>query len=248
MKSRQGRWGIIDLQRPESEKDMVLLPLPLGEGWGEGAKLSDRKGNLFSFRYYALTLALSQRERELEQLLFVGLFRLDDADLVHRILQHGGFDVPERRNLAGRFVGRFLNHVADVALRPLPLNLMTLGGFIQTLPPIVVCFAAKAAAHRLNNVFRIRVQTHAARFLQSFQTKRGRRDLCLLIGGFAEVSSKRAPKTFEAEQRNCRRARRVAAIAEARAVTKDRHEFRWSSIALRFHPARAYHGLNGFWQ
>jgi len=187
-----------------------------------------------------------KKERGSEQLLFVGLFWFDDADLVYRILQHGGFDVPERRDLAGRFVGGFLNHVADVPLRPAPLNLMTLGGFIQTLPPIVICLAAKAAAHRLNDIFRISVQAHAARLFQSFQPKRGRGDLGLLISSFAEVSPKSAPKTFEAEQRNCRRARRVAAITEARAVAEDRYEFRWLSIALRFHPARAYHGLNGF--
>src|SRR5688572_15005290 len=126
--------------------------------------------------------------------------------------------------------------MADVTLRPLPLNLMTLGGFIQTLPPIVIRFAAKAATHRLNDIFRIRVQTNAARFFQRFQAKRSSSDLGLLIGGSAEVNSKRSPKTFEAEQRYPRRARLVASIAEARAVAEDRHELLWSSIALRFHP------------
>src|SRR5688572_11641333 len=129
--------------------------------------------------------------------------------------------------------------MADMALRPLPLNLMTLGGFIQTLPPIVICFAAKAATHRLNNVLRIGVQTNAARFFQGFQTKSSRGDLGLLIGGFAQVNSKRAPKTFEAEQSHPRRARHITAIAQARAIAEDRYKLSRSSIALRFHPARA---------
>ena len=151
----------------------------------------------------------------LEQLLFVGFVRLDDPNFIHRILQHRRFDVAECGDFARGFIGGFLNDMADVALRPVPFDLMTFGGVVQTLPPIVICLAPKTPAHRFDDIFRIRMYLYAARLFQSFQAQRGGGDFCLLVGGFAEVGAERAPESLEPEQGNCRRARHVTTITQA---------------------------------
>ena len=56
---------------------------------------------------------------------------------------------------------------------------------------------------------------HPARLLQSFQTKRRRGDLGLLVSCLSEICAEGAPQPFEPEQRDRRRPRRVAAIAQA---------------------------------
>ena len=75
---------------------------------------------------------------------------------------------------SGGFVGGFLDHVTGVSLRPAPFDLMSFACLIQTLPPVMICLAAKAAAHRLNYITRIGVHANAARLFQSFQPERRR--------------------------------------------------------------------------
>jgi hypothetical protein len=88
-----------------------------------------------------------------EQLFFIPrLLRFNHSDFVDGVLQDRGFDVAERRYLPRSFIGGFLNHMTNVALRPAPFDLMSFGGFVQAFPPIVIRFAAKTAAHRLDHV------------------------------------------------------------------------------------------------
>ena len=148
-------------------------------------------------------------------------FRLAYSDPIHGILQHARFDMAQGGNLARGAIGSFLNHVSGMALRPVPLNAVTRPCFIKTLPPIMIRFAAIRSFHRLDNVLRVRVHPHAARLFQSLQPQRRRGNLGLLIGCLAEIRSKRPPKPLVAKQSHRRRARRVATIAETRAVTVD---------------------------
>src|SRR5207245_11521892 len=92
------------------------------------------------------------------------LARLDHANPINCILKDRRFDVTEGGYLAGGAIGCFLNDMAGVPLRPLPLDLMATRRFIQTFPPVMICLAAKAPFHRLDHVTRVRVQTHATRF------------------------------------------------------------------------------------
>ena len=162
------------------------------------------------------------------------LFRLNYSHPMYCVLQHGRFDMAQRRNLARRAIGRFLNYMTGVALRPVPLHLMLGRGFIQTLPPVVIGLAAETSLHCLDHVTRVGVQTHPARFLQRFEAKRRRRNLGLLIGGFAQISAKGAPKPLITKQRDGGRARGIAAIAETRAVTKDRDHLNRTAIGILF--------------
>lgn len=41
----------------------MILPLPLGEGGGEGLAVESKEKPILLLRYYALTLTLSPRER-----------------------------------------------------------------------------------------------------------------------------------------------------------------------------------------
>src|SRR5437870_4272300 len=88
-----------------------------------------------------------------EQLLFVFRLRLNDANLIDCVLKHSRLDMSQRGDLARSLVCRFLNHMPGMTLRPLPLNFMARAGFIQTLPPIVIGFAAKSSSHCLDHVF-----------------------------------------------------------------------------------------------
>src|SRR5438128_819771 len=147
------------------------------------------------------------------------------ANLIHRILQHAGFDMAQRGNLARGAIGGFLDYMTGMTFRPLPLDAVARPRFIQALPPIVICLAAIRSFHRLDNVLRVGVHPHAARLFQSLQPQRRRRNLCLLIGRLAEIRSKRSPQPFVAKQSHRRRARRVATVAETRAVTIDGDKF-----------------------
>src|SRR5438105_6064969 len=120
----------------------------------------------------------------------------------------------QRGNLSCGAIGGFLDDMAGVSLRPLPLDLMPARCFIQTLPPIMICLATKTSFHRFDHVTRIRVHTHATRFLEGFQAERGRGDFSLLIGSFAKVISECAPQSLVTKQGHRRRARLFAAIAE----------------------------------
>src|SRR6266513_6150335 len=131
----------------------------------------------------------------------------------------------QRGDLARGPIGGLLNHVAVVTFRPVPFDLMTGRGFVQTLPPLVICLAAVTAFHRLNYVTRVGVQTHAARLLQCFEAERCRGDLSLLIGGFTQIDSESPPQPLIAQQRHRRRAGYFATVAEARAVTENRNSF-----------------------
>src|SRR5580765_7640445 len=99
-----------------------------------------------------------------------GLIRLNHADFVHRVLQDRRLNMAQRRDFARGLVRGLLNHMADVALRPLPFDLMTRRRFVQTLPPIVICLAAKRAFHGFNHVTRVVMNRDATRFSHGFQT------------------------------------------------------------------------------
>src|SRR2546423_15643432 len=120
----------------------------------------------------------------------------------------------ERGDFARGAIGRFLNHVTGVSLRPLPIYLVPTRRFIQTLPPIMICLTTKISFHRLDHITRISVHTHTTRFLESLEAERGRGNLSLLISSVTKVISKCAPKSLVTKQRHRRRARRLAAITE----------------------------------
>src|SRR5437879_5250347 len=111
---------------------------------------------------------------------------------------------------------------------------MTRGGFIETFPPIMICLATKAAFHCLDDVTRVSMHSHSTWFFQSFQAEGRRGNFSLLIRRFAEISSERAPQTLKPEQRHRRRARSIATVAQTRAVTKDRDQFRRLTIRIVF--------------
>src|SRR5436190_16767098 len=112
---------------------------------------------------------------------------------------------------------------------------MRLCGFVQTLPPVMICLAPEASLHGLNDVARISMDGHPTRFLQRFQTECSGGDFSLLVRGLPEISSERAPESFEPEQRHGCSARDIAAVAEARAVTKDGDEFGWPWFTAGLH-------------
>ena len=127
---------------------------------------------------------------------------------------------------------RFLNNVTDMALRPLPIDLVAGAGLIEPLPPVQVGFTTKVAFHRLDYVARISVQNHPTGFLQRLKTERGGGNFSLLISCFSQIGTKGTPQSLIAKQRHRRRARRITAIPETRAVTKDRDEFGGPAVLL----------------
>src|SRR5690348_12667931 len=108
----------------------------------------------------------------------------------------------QRRDFARRAIGGFLNHMASMAARPVPFYLMFVYSFVEPLPPILICLATITTFPRLDHVARIGVQTHMARFFQSFQAQRRGGNLGLLIRRFAEVQTERPPQSAIAEQGN----------------------------------------------
>src|SRR6266436_8578662 len=136
----------------------------------------------------------------------------------------------QRGDLARGAIGGFLNHVAVVTLRPVPLDLVTGRGFVQTLPPLVICLAAIAALHRLNDVTRVGVQSHAARLLESFEAECRGHNFSLLIGGLTEIDSESPPQPLIAKQSDRGGAGYFAAVAQTRAVTENGDQFGWPAI------------------
>src|SRR5712675_1314085 len=124
-------------------------------------------------------------------------------------------------DLARGAIGGFLNHVTRVTLLPVPFDLMAGRRIIQTLPPFVICLAAKTAAHRLNYITRVSEKTHDTRFGQCLEAERGGGYFSLLVGSFAQISSERAPQSAKPEHSYRRGASFLAPVAEARTVTID---------------------------
>jgi hypothetical protein len=107
---------------------------------------------------------------------------------------------------------------------------MATRSLVQPLPPVLVHLATKVSFHRFDDVARVGVQTHAARFLQGFQSQRSRDDLGLLVCGFAQIGTECPPKSLVPKQRHRCRARGLTAVAETRAVTEDGDEFGWTTV------------------
>ena len=81
----------------------------------------------------------------------------------------------------------------------------------------------------LDDIAGIGEQPHATRLFQGFEAKRRGRNLSLLVSRFAKIGTKRAPQPAKPQQRNRGRARLIAPIAEARAVTKDCDQLAWTT-------------------
>ena len=169
-----------------------------------------------------------------KQFRFIDRLILSHSHPIHRVLEHAGLDMAQRRDFARGAIGGFLNHVAGMTLLPGPFDLMTGRRIVQALPPFVICLATKAARHRLDHIARVGVQTHHTGFGQGFEAECGGGNLGLLVGGLAQISSERAPQSAKPEQRYRRRARFFAAIAEARAVTIDGDRLRRFAIGFGF--------------
>src|SRR5713101_3854365 len=111
--------------------------------------------------------------------------------------------------------------MARVTLLPDPLDLMTRRRIVRTFPPLMICLAAKAAAHRLNHITRVGIKTHHTGLGQCFKAECGGGNLGLLVGCFAQICPERAPQSAKPEQRYRRGPSLVASIAEARTITID---------------------------
>src|ERR1043165_9221197 len=131
------------------------------------------------------------------------------------------------RDSAGRVVGRFLKHVADVTACPFPMDLVRACGTIEPFPPRQVGFAAETSAHRFDDVARISKHFYVAGLAQCFESHGCRDDLGLLIGRAAKILADGAPESLVTEQSNRRGATRFLAVAQARAVAKDCHLLEW---------------------
>src|SRR6266436_5323375 len=122
--------------------------------------------------------------------------------------------------------------MARVTLLPDPLDLMARRCIVQTFPPLMICLAAKAAAHRLDHITRVGIKTHHTRFGQCFEAECGGGNLSLLVGCFTQISSERAPQSAKPEQRYRRGASFIASIAEARTVTIDSDGLHRSAVGI----------------
>src|SRR5579885_450482 len=131
------------------------------------------------------------------------------------LAQHFAVGTTERGDLARGAVNGFLCDVAGVALDPLPLDLVTGGGAVEPRPPLVVRLAPEASRHRLDDVARVGHHAHAARLAQLFESERGGGDLRLLVRRVPQIQPERAPHAAEPQQRDRRRARLAATVAEA---------------------------------
>src|SRR5260221_14249450 len=140
----------------------------------------------------------------------------------------------QRCDLARGAIGGFLNQVARMTSLPYPLDLMPVYGAVQTLPPFVICLAPKTATHRLDHITRVGIKAHDTRFGQGFEAERGGRNLSLLVGRVAQISSEGPPQSTKPEQRHCRGARFFAAIAEARSIAIDGDRFHGPAIRISF--------------
>src|SRR5687768_11596959 len=146
---------------------------------------------------------------------------LNRAHRVHRVTQDRLVNTSRGSNAPGGIVRSLLKQVADVTARPFPVNFVSTGGAVQTLPPRQIGFAAKASAHRLDDITRVRKQLHIARFAQRFESNGCRHNLRLLIRGAAQVFADGAPESLVSQERDSSRAARFLSVAKTRSVAKN---------------------------
>src|SRR5690242_7599788 len=110
--------------------------------------------------------------------------------------------------------------MADVTACPFPVDFVLTRGAIQSLPPLYICFATEAPAHRFDDIARVGKHFYIARFAQRFEADGGGDNFRLLVRRAAEILADCAPKAFVTEQSNCRCATRCLAVAQTRSVAK----------------------------
>ena len=121
------------------------------------------------------------------------LGNFEGSNLIDCFPQYFFIDSAIRGNAARGLVHGFLDDVAGMAFDPFPGDLVPTGRFVQALPPLQICFAAKAAHHGFDHITRVRVQMHTAGFAQRFKPDRGGGDLSLLVRGGTEIGPEGAP-------------------------------------------------------
>src|SRR5690242_12124675 len=106
-------------------------------------------------------------------------------------------------------------------------------GAIESFPPREVCFAAKAAVHRFDDVTRVGKNLDLARLGQRFEAYGGGCDLRLLVRRCAKVFADGAPVAFVTEQGDSRRALRLLSVAETRSVAENCYLFDGAHVLKR---------------
>jgi hypothetical protein len=71
---------------------------------------------------------------------------------VYRITQDGFIDPPTCCDSTSSAIGSLLHQVAVVPASPFPYHFVSVRSFVESLPPIVISFTPKAAAHCLDNI------------------------------------------------------------------------------------------------
>ena len=156
---------------------------------------------------------------------------LNYTDLVDCITQDCRVDFPRGRNLTRRVVSRFLQQVPDVSAGPFPADFVAAGGSIESFPPRQVRFTSKTSVHGFDDVAGICKNVDLTGLAQRFQADGGGSDFSLLICRAPEILADCTPEAFVSEQGDARRARRLLAVSQTRAVAKDGYLLKW------------YHGL-----
>ena len=106
LRSKSGFIGCLIIKSDDEES----------ESWGHGVSTIcvSRWDNGYLSRHCVPSAYADGTDPLSKQIRF--LARLNNADSIHSVLEHGWFDMAQRRDLSGGFVGSFLNHMAYVPL------------------------------------------------------------------------------------------------------------------------------------